>query len=54
MLTSGAPPLQMLIDQICPEGKEKLFESVHSLIKERYGTGPFTVTNVATLGCAEA
>lgn len=50
LLTSGAPPIQVLFDRVGPAGKEKLEGSVRAVVRERYGDGPFTITNTATIG----
>jgi len=50
MLTSGAPPIQMLLDRIGPSGKERLHDSLQTIVEERFGSGPVTTTNVATVG----
>ena len=37
-------------DRIGPSGVERVRESLGELVRARYGDGPFSVTNVATLG----
>jgi SAM-dependent methyltransferase len=54
MLTSGAPPVQMLFDRVGPEGKDKLRYTLAGMIEERFGAGPIRLTNVATVGTGVA
>lgn len=54
MLTSGAPPVQMLFDRVGPEGKGKLRDTLAGMIEERFGAGPIRLTNVATVGTGVA
>lgn len=54
MLTSGAPPVQMLFDRVGPEGKGKLRDTLAGIIEERFGAGPIRLTNVATVGMGVA
>jgi SAM-dependent methyltransferase len=53
-MTAGAPPIQVLFDQVGPAGKERVHEELRRIIDERFGGGPFTLTNVATLGSGRA
>lgn len=50
MMTSGAPPVKVLFDRVGDQGVERIRDELHALVQRRYGTGPFEVTNVATLG----
>lgn len=50
MITSGAPPVQMLLDRIGAEGEVRLREALDRIVRERFGDGPVTVANTATLG----
>jgi ubiquinone/menaquinone biosynthesis C-methylase UbiE len=50
MLTAGAPPVQALFDAVGPEGRARVGEAFAHIVADRYGEGPFTLTNVATLG----
>jgi hypothetical protein len=50
VFTSGAPPVQMLIDRVGPEGKARIHDALATVIETRFGSGPIRVTNVATLG----
>lgn len=54
MLTVGAPPVQALFDRIGSSGQERLREHLHDIVRERFGDGPITTTNVATLGSGTA
>ena len=54
MMTAGAPPVQALLDRVGPAGKDRLRESLHALVKERFPGGTIRVTNVATLGVGVA
>lgn len=54
MLTSGAPPVQMLFDRVGTEGKDKLRDTLAGIIEDRFGSGPIRLTNVATVGCGVA
>jgi len=51
MLTSGAPPVRMLLERIGSQGESKLRDTLAKIIEQRFGSGPFRVTNVATVGC---
>jgi len=50
MLTSGAPPVQMLFDRVGPQGKGKVRDTLAGIIEKRFGSGPIHLTNVATVG----
>ncbi|WP_258104871.1 class I SAM-dependent methyltransferase [Marinoscillum sp. MHG1-6] len=50
MLTSGAPPIQMLFDQLGDDGQLKIQEALFKIVSERFGDGPITLKNSATLG----
>jgi len=54
MLTVGAPPVQVLFDRIGPSGTERLHGQLREIVDERFGAGPITLTNVATLGSGRA
>ena len=54
MLTAGAPPIQVLFDRIGPSGKERLRDQLQEIVEDRFGGGPITTTNVATLGSGSA
>ena len=50
MLTSGAPPVQMLFDRVGRQGKGKVRDTLAGIIEQRFGSGPIHLTNVATVG----
>ena len=50
MLTSGAPPVQMLLDRVGEAGKSKLRDALQEVVQARFGSGPLKFTNQATLG----
>lgn len=54
MLTAGAPPVQVLFDQIGHAGKERVRDQLHAIVEDRFGGGPIRVTNVATVGSGRA
>ena len=54
VLTVGAPPVQMLFDRVGPSGQDRLRDRLHEIVEERFGGGPITMTNVATVGSGSA
>lgn len=54
MMTAGAPPIQVLFDQVGPAGQARVRDELRRIVDERFGGGPFTLTNVATLGSGVA
>ena len=54
MFTVGAPPVQMLFDRVGPSGKARIRESLRTIVEDRFGSGPVTATNVATVGVGAA
>jgi len=54
MLTTGAPPVQALIERVGPEGRERLSATLSEIIRERFGNGPLTTENVATVAVGTA
>jgi SAM-dependent methyltransferase len=50
MMTAGAPPVQALFDQVGPAGKERIRDHLREIVDQRFGRGPISVRNVATLG----
>lgn len=50
MLTAGAPPVQILFDRVGEAGKARVRDQLEKIVRERFGDGPVTLTNVATLG----
>lgn len=49
MLTAGAPPLKVLFDRIGAAGERQLLDTLGEIVEERFGSGPITTTNVATV-----
>ncbi len=49
-LTTGAPPVQALFNKVGEKGKDKIYHSLSTVIRERFGDGPITMTNTATMG----
>ena len=54
MLTVGAPPIKMLFEKIGEGGVAKLKDTLARQIHERFGDGPITLSNSATIGYGEA
>lgn len=50
MLTTGAPPVKMLFDLVGEGGRGKIHDTLADIIEQRFGSGPFTITNTATVG----
>ena len=50
MLTTGAPPVQVLMERIGEQGQVRLRKQLEQTISERYGDEPIVTTNVATIG----
>ncbi len=50
MLTTGAPPVKLLLDRVGPAGRDKLRDTLAGIISQRYGSGPIRLTNTATVG----
>lgn len=50
MMTVGAPPVEVLFDRLGPDGRARVREALAGLVEERFGRGPITLTNTATLG----
>jgi ubiquinone/menaquinone biosynthesis C-methylase UbiE len=50
MLTVGAPPVKILFDQVGEDGIGRIHDALVEIIKEQFGNGPISVTNVATVG----
>ena len=49
MLTSGAPPVQMLLEQVGADGKDKLRGQLAQIVSQRFGDGPIVTANTATV-----
>lgn len=54
MLTVGAPPVKMLFEKVGNDGKAKIHDTLAKLVEKRFGSGPITVSNTATLGIGTA
>ena len=50
MLTVGAPPIQMIFDQVGAEGKDRIHDALANIINSRFGNGPISIFNTATFG----
>jgi SAM-dependent methyltransferase len=49
-LTIGVPPIRKLFDQIGQDGIGHLHDALQSIVRKRFGDGPISVTNTATIG----
>ncbi len=49
-LTSGAPPIQVLMDRIGSSGEQRLRETLRDIVERRFGDGPIRQVNTATVG----
>ena len=52
LLTVGAPPVKVLMDQIGVDGEKKLRDALAIVIESEYGRDPIKTINTATVGCA--
>ena len=50
MLTTGAPPVKLLLDRVGRAGRDRLRDTLAGIIDQRYGSGPIRLTNTATVG----
>jgi len=50
MLTVGAPPVQVLLDRIGPDGRDRLRDVLGRIVEQRFGSGAIRLTNAATVG----
>jgi ubiquinone/menaquinone biosynthesis C-methylase UbiE len=50
MLTIGAPPVKMLFDKVGADGKDRVHDALAEIVEKRFGNGPITITNTATVG----
>lgn len=53
MLTTGAPPVQVLLDRLGLDRQKRLRNVLCETIKERFGDGPIRLSNTATVGCGD-
>ena len=54
MFTVGAPPIKVLFEKVGSEGKDKIHDVLAEIVEKRYGSGPITISNTATLGVGTA
>ena len=54
MLTVGAPPIQMIFDKVGTDGKKLIHDALADIIEKRYGSGPVSISNTATIGSGYA
>ena len=54
MLTVGAPPVQRIFDSIGAEGKDRIHDALAGIIEKRFGSGPVSISNAATIGSGYA
>jgi SAM-dependent methyltransferase len=50
MLTVGAPPIKMIFDKVGGDGINRIHDSLAHIIEKRYGSGPISLSNAATIG----
>jgi len=50
MLTAGAPPIEMVFNKIGEDGKDRVHDALVDIIEKRFGSGPISVSNAATIG----
>ena len=50
MVTTGAPPVKVLLDRVGEEGRGRLHDVLGGIVEERFGGGPIRLTNAATVG----
>lgn len=54
MLTVGAPPAEALFGRVGEAGRERIRDALGAIVEERFGSGPFTTTNAATVAVGSA
>lgn len=54
MFTVGSPAVQVLFDRVGARGERRLRDALREIVEERFGTGPITTTNVATVAVGSA
>ena len=54
MLTVGAPPVKVLLDQVGEDGVHKLRDALTAVVETEFGSGPIRTINTATVGCGVA
>ena len=50
MLTVGAPPIKLIFDKVGADGEDRLRDTLANIIEKRYGSGPISISNAATIG----
>jgi len=50
MLTVGAPPVKILFDKVGEDGKHRIHDTLANIILKRFGSGPISLSNSATMG----
>jgi ubiquinone/menaquinone biosynthesis C-methylase UbiE len=50
MLTVGAPPIKILLDKVGEDGKHRIHDALANIILKRFGSGPISMSNSATIG----
>ncbi len=50
LLTSGAPPVKVLMDRLGAAGEERLRDTLGDIVAQRFGNGPICLSNAATVG----
>lgn len=54
MLSVQAPPVKVLFNKIGEEGKKRIYDALTSIVQERFGNSPITLSNTATVGVGKA
>jgi len=54
MLTVGAPPIQRIFDNVGADGKNRIHDALAGIIETRFGSGPVSISNTATIGSGYA
>jgi ubiquinone/menaquinone biosynthesis C-methylase UbiE len=54
MLTVGAPPVKILFDKVGADGKHRIHDALADIILKRFGSGPISISNSATIGSGNA
>ena len=54
MLTAGAPPIKRIFDNVGADGKIRIHDALADIIERRYGSGPVSMSNAATMGSGYA
>ena len=50
MLTTGAPPVQALLDRVGPDGRDRFRDVLGRMVEQRFGSRAVRLTNAATVG----